>query len=116
MELIVVSIAQVAEKIDLPLAVGEKLRVQLIGVETGHRPAIQSQSACGQDEVCGLQRTVAEGGLVNKGVVADKKRAHIELRKEPGKILVEFGVPGDDDGDGSGHSLVDIAGCQNWLE
>src|SRR6266849_1290083 len=101
-ELARVSIAQVADKIDLPVAVRKELRIQFVRVETGHRPAVQSQSARGQDEVSGLQGTVAEGGLVNKGMVADKIGAHIKLRKEPGKILVEFRVPGDDDGDGSG--------------
>ena len=50
-----VSIAQVTEKIDLPLAVGKECRIQFVRVETGHRSAIQSQSSCGQDEVCGLQ-------------------------------------------------------------
>jgi hypothetical protein len=39
-ELVWVSIAQVAEKIDLPLAVREEFRIQFIRVETGHRSAI----------------------------------------------------------------------------
>src|SRR5882724_4933305 len=69
-ELVRVSIAQVAEKIDLPLAVGKKCRIQFLGVEAGHRPAVQSQSACSQDEVCRLQRTVAEGVLLNQGFIS----------------------------------------------
>src|SRR6266481_913362 len=54
-ELARVSVTQVAEKIDLPLAVRKECRIQFVCVETGHRSAIQSQSARGQDEVCGLQ-------------------------------------------------------------
>src|SRR5713226_901432 len=52
-ELAWISIAQVAEQIDLPLAVRKELRIQFVCVKTGHRSAIQAQSACGQDEVCG---------------------------------------------------------------
>ena len=69
MELAWVSITQVAEKIHLPLAVRKEYRIQFICIETGHRPAVQSQSACGQDEVSGLQGAVAEGGLVNEGLL-----------------------------------------------
>src|SRR5260370_13158504 len=54
-ELAWISIAQVAEQIDLPLAVRKEFRIQFVRVKTGHRSAIQAQSACGQDEVCALQ-------------------------------------------------------------
>ena len=54
-ELAWVSLAQVAEEIDLPLTVRKECRIQFVCVETGHRPAVQSQSACSQNEVCGLQ-------------------------------------------------------------
>jgi hypothetical protein len=115
-ELARISIAQVAEKIDLPLAVRKELCIQFIRVETGHRSAVQSQSACGQDEVSGLQRAVAEGVLLNQRFISDEVGAHIKLRKELGKMLVKFRVPGDDNGHGSCHGFVDIAGRQNWLE
>ena len=36
--------------------------------------------------------------------------------KEPGKMLVKFRVPGDDNCYRSGHGFVDIAGRQNRLE
>ena len=39
-ELACVSIAQVAEKVDLPLAVRKEFRIELICVEPGHRSAI----------------------------------------------------------------------------
>src|SRR6266478_4901369 len=64
-ELVWVSIAQVTEKIHFPLAVGKECRIQFVSVETGHRPAIQSQSSCGQDEISSLQGTVPEGILLN---------------------------------------------------
>src|SRR5216683_1580196 len=111
-----VSIAQVAEKIDLPLAVGKECRIQFVSVEAGHRPAVQSQSACGKNEVCGLQRAVAEGVLLNQRFISNEVGADIRVWKEPGKMLVEFRVPGDDNGHRSGHGFVDIAGRQNWLE
>jgi hypothetical protein len=115
-ELAWVSIAQVAEKIDLPLAARKEFRIQLICVETGHRSAVHSQSACGQDEVCGLQGTVTEGVLLNERFISDKVGTDISLWKEPAKILVEFRVPGDDHCYRSGHGFVDIAGRKNWLE
>src|SRR4029077_7516992 len=95
-ELAGVSIAEIADKVDLPLAVWKECRIQFSCVEAGHRSAVQSQSACGQDEVRGLQRTVAEGVLFNERFISDKVRAHVRLWKELGKILVEFRVPGDD--------------------
>src|SRR6266478_2468412 len=109
-ELARVSIAQVAEKIDLPLAVWKKCRIQFLCVETGHRSAVQSQSARGQDEVCCLQRAVAEGVLLNQRFISDKVGADIRMWKEPGKVLVEFGVPGNDHCYRSGHGFVDITG------
>jgi AcrR family transcriptional regulator len=109
-ELVWVSIAQVAEEIDLPLAVGKECRIQFISVETGHRPAVQSQSACGQDEVCGLQRAVAEGVLLNQRFISYEVGSDVRMWKELGKILVELRIPGDDNGHRSGHGFVDIAG------
>src|SRR5258708_33008862 len=110
MELARVSIAQVAEKIHFPLAVRKECRIQFVSVETGHRPAVQSQSACGQDEVSGLQRTVAEGVLLNQRFISDEVGADVGMWKELGKMLVKFRVPGDDNGHGSCHGFVDIAG------
>src|SRR5260370_4141954 len=115
-ELAWVSIAQVAEKVDLPLAVGKEFRIQFVCVETRQRSAIQAQGARGQDEVSGLQRTVAEGSLVNQGLVPNKVGAHVSVWKELGKFLVEFRVPSDDDRDGSGNGFVDVAGGKRWLE
>src|ERR1700682_2326607 len=115
-ELAVVSIAQITKKVDLPLSVWEKFRIEFACIESRHRSAIQPEGARGQYEVGGLQRTVAEGGLVNEGLVPDKVGAHIKLWKEPGKILVEFRVPGDDGGNRSGHGLFDIAGSQSRLK
>jgi hypothetical protein len=63
-----------------------------------------------------LERTVAESGLVNQGLVPDKVGAHIELWKEPGKSLVELRVPGDDGRDRSSHGFFDVAGSQSWLD
>src|SRR5260370_8313220 len=115
-ELAWVSIAQVAEKIHFPLAVRKECRIQFVSVETGHRPAIQSQSARSQNEVCGLQRAVAEGVFLNQRFISPEVRADISLWKEPGKMLVEFRVPSDDNGYRSSHGLVDMAWRQNWLE
>src|SRR6266852_6113776 len=114
--LALVCITEVATKICFPLAVRKELRIEFIRVEAGHRPAIQPQSARRQDEICGLQGAIAEGSLVNQGLVPDKIGTHIVLRKKLGKIFVEFRVPGDDDRDRSGLCLFDIARSQNWLE
>jgi hypothetical protein len=78
-ELAWVSIAQIAEKIHFPLAVRKECRIQFVSVETGHRPAVQSQSACGQDEVRGLQRAVAEGILLNEQFISDEVGASCEM-------------------------------------
>src|SRR6266446_2195415 len=95
-ELAWVSITQVAEEIDLPLTVRKECRIQFVCIETGHRPAVQSQGACGQNEVRGLQRAVAEGVLLNQRFISDEVGADIRMWKELGKLLVEFRVPGDD--------------------
>jgi len=49
-----------------------KMRIQFVSVETGHRPAIQSQSAGSQNAVCGLQRAVAEGVSSIRGLFPTK--------------------------------------------
>jgi len=115
-ELARISIAEIADKVDLPLAVWKECRIQFVGVETGHRSAVQSQSACGQDEVCGLEGTVPKGILLNQRFISREIGMHVRLRKEPGKMLVELRVPGDDDCHRSCHGFVDIAGRQNRLE
>ena len=51
-ELGFVSVAEIAEEADLPLAVGKKLCVEFVCVETGHRSAVQPQSSCRHNEVC----------------------------------------------------------------
>ena len=63
-ELAAVSISKVADKIYSPFAVREKLSIHLVRVEAGHRPAIESQSSCSQNEIGTLQGTVAEGGFI----------------------------------------------------
>src|SRR5260221_6781630 len=88
-ELVWVSIAQVTEKIHFPLAVGTECRIQLVIVETGHRAAVQSESACDQDGVRCLQLAVAEGVLLHQRFASDDVRADISMRKASPKMLVE---------------------------
>ena len=77
--LALVSIAEVAEEVNFPLTIGKKFCIEFVRVEPGHRPAIQPQSTRGKDEVRGLQRTIAEGGLVNQGFVPDEVGARVSF-------------------------------------
>src|SRR5580692_1880350 len=43
-------------------------------------------------------------------------RTHISLREELRKFLVELRIPGNDDGDGSGHGFFDIGGRKSGTE
>lgn len=116
MELCFVSVAEIAEEVGFPLAVREELRVDLIGVETGHGSAVEAECARRHDEVSAFERAVAEGGFFGQLLVSDKVLTHVGVRKEAGKFFEELGVKGDDDGSGSGHGLVDIEGCESRLE
>jgi len=80
-ELAVVSIPEIAQRVDFPFLVRKKFRIDFVSSETGHRSAIQPQSARRENEVCGLQRTIAERGLVNQWFVPDKVGAHVSMWK-----------------------------------
>src|SRR5208282_4007123 len=104
-QLAAVAIAEIAEEVHLPFAVGEKSGVHLGGIKAGHRAAIQSQGARREDEIGTLQRAVAETGFFDEWWLAGEVRAHIRLRKQPGEMFVELRVVGDDRGYGRGAGL-----------
>jgi len=108
MELRFVSVAEIAQEVHFPRAVREKLRVDLLGIEAGHRSAIEPQGAGGEHEVSALERAVAERGLFGEFLVADEVLTHVRVREKARELVVERGVRRDDDGDRSGHGLVDI--------
>jgi len=90
-----VSVAEVAEEIDLPLAVGKELGIEFFSASKPDMgPQSNPRGACGQDEVGGLQGTVAEGVLVRLAVLFPTKLgADIRLGKELGEeCSLEFGV------------------------
>src|SRR2546426_6075822 len=80
-ELAAVSISKVADKIHSPFAVREKLSIHCVRIEAGHRPAIESQSSCSQNEIGALQRTVAEGGFIYQCLIPCEPGARIDVRK-----------------------------------
>lgn len=79
-----VAVAQIANEVHAPLAVGEELRVHLLGVEAGHRAAIETERARRKHEVSALQRAVAEGGLLDVLRLAGKRGAGVTMRREYG--------------------------------
>ena len=73
-----VSVAQIAKKIRFPLAVGEKLSVDLGGVESGHRSTIEAKSAGSQYEVSPSKRAVSEcRGFNECGVTKEQLNAYL---------------------------------------
>src|SRR5439155_14861836 len=80
-ELAAVSISKVADKIHSPWSVREKLSIHCVRIEAGHRPAIESQSSCSQNEIRPLQRTVAEGGFIYQCPIPCEPRARIDVRQ-----------------------------------
>jgi hypothetical protein len=115
-QLALIAIAEVAEEVGFPLAVGEELGVELVGIEARHGSAIEAEGAGGEDEIRALERTVAKSGFFGELLIADEVLAHVRVRKESWQVLVEFRVPGNDDGDGGGHGFVDVAGSERGLE
>ncbi len=116
MELALVPEAEIAEEVCLPFAVGEELRVELAGVEAGHGSAVEAEGAGGEDEVRTLEGAVAKGGFFRGFLVAGEVLAHVRVRKEARKVVVELRVPGNDHGDRSGHAFVDVARGENRLK
>src|SRR2546422_3745698 len=57
-----IAVAEVHQEVRLAAPVGEEFAVDDRVVETGHRPAVQSQGAGSEDQIAALQRAVAERG------------------------------------------------------
>src|SRR6266404_4734642 len=72
----------------------KKLRSNLRVVKAGHRTAVQTNSACRQNEIRALKRAVAEGGDVGEFGCIGKKITHTrivwEQRRHP--LVEEFVV------------------------
>lgn len=111
-----VAVAEVAEEVSFPFAVGEELRVEFGLIEARHGTAVEAEGAGGENEVCGLEGRVAEGRFVDEGLIADEVGAEIGLRGEAWKLLVEFVIPGHDDVDRGGHGFADVAGSDSGFE
>src|SRR4029079_15406567 len=119
-----IAVAEVTEEVrlDVPLGKelllatetrlpgGEELLVDLGVVEAGHRSAVEAEGARSQDQVGALQAGIALRGRFDEVGVAQKELLHAwALREQPGQLLIELQVVGDDDGDGRRHRLLDVA-------
>src|SRR3546814_8939745 len=89
------AVAEVAEEIGAPGGAGEEGGIDLAAVEAGHRPAVEPERACGNDEVGALQAAVAHRGLLDQRVLAGEHLAAVALRRQLREMLVEFQVVGD---------------------
>jgi hypothetical protein len=109
-----VAVSQIAEKICLHVAFGEKLLVAaeagLAGgkelfvdlgvVEAGHWSAVEPARPCGEHHVRPLQAGIPlRCRLHHRGIALEQLRHARVLRKELGQPLVELQIVGDDDGD-----------------
>jgi len=79
-------------------------------------PAVQSQSPRHKHHVGSLQSRVPQRFLDKLRVV------HIHIAhggvvwKQPGQLVVELQIIGDDDRDGSGHRLLYVPSRKRWTE
>src|SRR6185295_7698093 len=67
-----VAVAQVADEVGAHGGAGPERRVDLVGVEAAHRPAVDPESPRREDEVAALQAAVAEGGRLDDRGLAGK--------------------------------------------
>src|SRR4051812_478212 len=67
MQLRRIAVAEVAEEIRFHRCPGEERRVNQRVIESGHRSAIQTESAGGENEIRPLQRRVPERGVLEHG-------------------------------------------------
>ena len=80
-ELAAIAIAQIAQEVGFPSAIGKKLSVHFRRVKAGHRAAIKSQSSCGEYEVAALQRPIAQGRFIDQRRFPHKVRTHVGVGK-----------------------------------
>jgi hypothetical protein len=111
-ELAGIAVTDIAKKIGFPFAVGEKFRINFRLVESGHRAAIKAQAARGDHEVGALERTIAEGCLMNQRRIASENRAHVAGGKKLGEFFVKLRIPGDNHSDRRSHRFLDVG----WRE
>src|ERR1019366_7662397 len=78
-ELAAIAIAQVAQEVGLPFAIGKKLSVHFCRVKAGHRAAIKSQSSRGEYEVAPLQRAIAQGRFIDQRRFPHKIKTLVRL-------------------------------------
>src|SRR5437868_4383433 len=62
-----IAITEIAQEIGFDRGAGKEFPVDARIIETRHRPAIQTQSACGHNEVACLQTAIAERSFLKFG-------------------------------------------------
>ena len=91
-----IAIAEVAEEIGFPFAVGKELGIDLLAVESGHGAAVEPEGAGGEDKIGALQGAIAEGGVMTMCRISGEHGTHIARGEKLEQLFVERGIPSDD--------------------
>src|SRR3546814_18693109 len=82
------AVAEVAEEVGAPGGAGEEGGIDLVAVKAGHRPAVEPERACGNDEVGTLQAAVAHRGLLDQRLLAGEDLAAVAVGRQDRKRVV----------------------------
>ena len=105
-----IAITKVAQEIGLDLRAREEFGVHAGIVEPRHRPAIQSESARGDDEIGSLKAAVAKGRRLYQRHLAFEHAFRIRVMwKQAGQMLMKIEIVTNDGRDRGRHRLVMIA-------
>jgi hypothetical protein len=77
-----VAIGQIAQKVRLKPAVGKKLSVDHVPIEAGHGPAVETDCACGKNEISALQGTIAERSLLDQHWITLEPGPCVSVRRQ----------------------------------
>src|SRR5438132_5323701 len=72
-----IAVTEIAEEIGLPFAVRKEFGIDPLLVESGHRPAIETQGPRCEHQVSALHGAVAERRFMNQGGIPGEYRSHI---------------------------------------
>src|SRR5487761_2690581 len=114
-----IAVAEAAQEIRPYAGATEKLGIHLGIVEAGHRAAVKTDRAGGEDEIAALHRTVAKRSPLRMRLllVACEYAARVLVVGEKFRQqFVELGVVGDDGGHRRRHRFVHVAGTERRLQ
>jgi hypothetical protein len=111
-----VGVSDVDQKISSKAPIGEKLSIDRVRIETGHRSHGESQRSCRNEQVSALQSPVAQPRNVSQRCISREEMGDWCARELIGEVFVESAVIRHDRGDRRTRGLLTICRRQRRQE